>query len=100
MAIHVFSIPAMRAEPEWVFSLAGAMRSPRKNRLNAESIQVCQCLRSWHIAGIIDDLFATVGDRKRPDTGEDVEEAQVFDRAPGRHGGGGGGVRLSRMERA
>jgi hypothetical protein len=33
-----------------------------------------------------------VGDRKRPDTGEDVKEAQVFDRAPGRHGGGGGGV--------
>jgi hypothetical protein len=61
---------------------------------------VCQYLRSWHIAGIIDGLFATVGDRKRPDTGEDVEEAQVFDRALGRHGGGGGGVRLSGTERA
>jgi|HubBroStandDraft_1064217.scaffolds.fasta_scaffold37819_2 hypothetical protein len=73
MAIDIFSIPAMSAESEWVFTLAGAMRSPRKNRLNADSIQVCQRLRSSHIAGIIDDLFATVGDGKRPDT--DVEAA-------------------------
>jgi len=94
-----------------VFSLAGAMRSPRKNRLNAESIQVCQCLRSWHI-GSLSMTYSL--DCKRPDTGKDVEEVQVFDRARGRHGGagaggrgrqgevegGGGGGRLSRTERA
>lgn len=31
-------------------------------------------------AGVIDDLFASVGDGKPPDAGEDVEElAQAFD---------------------
>ena len=79
MAIDVFSIPAMSAEPERVFSLAGAMCSPRRNRLNAESIQACQCLRSWHNAGVIEDLFADVDDGDPPDAGEDVEElAQAF----------------------
>jgi len=79
MVIDIFSIPAMSAEPERVFSLTGAMCSPRRSRLNAESIQVCQCLRSWHSTGIIDDLFATAGDSKLLDTGEDVQElTQVF----------------------
>jgi len=80
MAIDVFSIPAMSAELERVFSITGAMCSPRRSRLKAESIQVCQCLRSWHSAGVIDDLFASVGDGKPPDAGEDVEElAQAFE---------------------
>lgn len=72
--------PAMSAERERVFSLSEAMCSPRRNKLNAESIYVCQCLRSRHCAGIIDDLFATVGDSKPPDTGEDGKElAQAFE---------------------
>jgi hAT family C-terminal dimerisation region len=70
----------MSAEPERVFSLTGAMCSPQRNKLNAESIQVCQCLRSWHSAGVIDDLFANVSDGKPPDAGEDAEElAEAFE---------------------
>jgi hypothetical protein len=77
MAIDIFSIPAMSAEPERVFSMAGAMCSPRRSRLNAKSIQVCQCLRSWHSAGIIDDndLFASAGGGKPPDAGEELAQA-------------------------
>ena len=45
MAIDVFSIPAMSAELERVFSIAGVMCSPRRSRLNAKSIQVCRWLR-------------------------------------------------------
>jgi hypothetical protein len=81
MAMDIFSIPAMSAEPERVFSLAGAMCSPRRNRLKAESIQACQCLRSWDNAGIIEDLFTEFDDADPPDTGdvEDVDElAQAF----------------------
>ena len=83
MAIDVFSIPVMSAEPERVFSLTGAMCSPQRNKLNAESIQVCQCLRSWHSAGVIDDLFANVNDGKPPDAGEDVEESLRRSRVSG-----------------
>jgi hAT family C-terminal dimerisation region len=36
MAIDVFSVPAMSAEPKRVFSITGAMCSPRRSRLKAE----------------------------------------------------------------
>ena len=78
MAFDIFSIPAMSAEPERVFSLAGAMCSPRRNRLNAESIQACQCLRSWDNVGIVKDIFTDFDDADPPDTGDVEELAQAF----------------------
>ena len=57
MGIDIFSIPAMSAEPERIFSNAGDMCTSKRVKLKAESIQACQCLRSWDNAGIIDSLF-------------------------------------------
>jgi hAT family C-terminal dimerisation region len=74
MAIDIFSIPAMSAESERVFSLTGAMCTPRRSRLNAESMQASQCLRAWHNAGIIKDLFPGLNDDDLPDAEEDAEE--------------------------
>jgi hypothetical protein len=83
MAIDVFSIPATSAEPERVFSLIGAMCSPRRSRLNAESMQASQCLCSWHNPGIIEDLFPDLNDGDADeDADEDAEDvgelAQAF----------------------
>jgi hypothetical protein len=86
MAMDIFSIPAMSAEPERVFSLAGAMCSPRRNRLKAESIQACQCLRSWDNAGIIEDLFTEFDDADPPDTGGDIEDVEGLAQAFGELG--------------
>ena len=53
MGIDLFTIPAMSAEPERVFSMAGSMVTTQRNSLNPDSIQACQCLRSWDSAKIL-----------------------------------------------
>jgi hypothetical protein len=49
----VFSTPAMSDEPERVFSMAGNTLSPRRRRLNGDTVQGVLCLRSWQAAGLI-----------------------------------------------
>jgi hypothetical protein len=47
MALDLLSIPAMSAEPERLFSSAKITITDRKNRLQFESIEAIECLKSW-----------------------------------------------------
>jgi hypothetical protein len=65
MAIDILSIPAMSAECERTFSSAGSMVSPKRSRLDANTIAVTQTVRSWLKAGLLQDyegLLKEVGD--------------------------------------
>ena len=56
MALDFLTIQPMSAECERLFSAAGLMVTPQRNRLEAHTIEICQVLRSWIRAGIIDEL--------------------------------------------
>ncbi|EJP69829.1 restless-like transposase [Beauveria bassiana ARSEF 2860] len=56
MAMDFLTIQAMSAECERLFSAAGRMVTPLRSRLDADMIGMCQVLRSWLRAGVIDDL--------------------------------------------
>jgi hypothetical protein len=47
MAFDILSIPAMSAEPERLFSGAGITVTERRNRLDAETSEALECLKSW-----------------------------------------------------
>ncbi|TKA47803.1 hypothetical protein B0A49_12989, partial [Cryomyces minteri] len=53
MALDLFSIPAMSAEAERIFSLTGLMVTPNRGRLMADIIGATACLRDWDRRGII-----------------------------------------------
>ena len=55
MALDIFSVPAMSAEVERVFSSTGLMITDRRNRLKEDIIEAVECLKSWQKdgAGII-----------------------------------------------
>jgi hypothetical protein len=53
MAMDFMTIQPMSAECERAFSAAGQMVTPTRNRLEAVTIAMCQVLRSWYRAGII-----------------------------------------------
>jgi hypothetical protein len=44
MPMDLLSIPAMSAEPEMIFSLAGVTFSPRRNRLTEDALEAVTCL--------------------------------------------------------
>ncbi|OAQ58462.1 hypothetical protein VFPBJ_11682 [Purpureocillium lilacinum] len=46
----------MSAECERLFAAAGRMVTPLRSRLDADIIGMCQILRSWIRAGVIEDL--------------------------------------------
>ena len=54
MAIDLFSIPAMSSEPERVFSDAGDIITPKRNRLHADIVGAGMCLKQWDKDGAID----------------------------------------------
>ena len=54
MAVDLLSIPAMAADPERLFSSAGYMINDRRNRLNIDTIQALECLKSWYRLGQIE----------------------------------------------
>ncbi|TDJ70675.1 hAT transposon family protein, partial [Pseudomonas putida] len=56
MALDFLTIQAMSAECERLFSAAGRMVTSLRSRLDADMIGMCQVLRSWLRAGVIDDL--------------------------------------------
>ncbi|RKK21329.1 hypothetical protein BFJ67_g17332 [Fusarium oxysporum f. sp. cepae] len=56
MALDFLTIQPMSAECERMFAAAGRMVTPLRNRLDADIIGMCQVLRSWLRAGVIDDL--------------------------------------------
>ena len=55
MAIDIFSIPAMSAVPERIFSGVKHVVTELRNRLHIESIELLECLKSWFKNGIFVD---------------------------------------------
>lgn len=53
MALDHLTVPPMSAEVERLFSSAGLMVTPLRNRLKAETIGAVQALRSWNKAGLL-----------------------------------------------
>ena len=62
MAIDIYSIPAISSEPERVFSSAKHTLSDQRNSLEAETIELLECMKSWIRLGIFteQDLHAIV----------------------------------------
>ena len=62
MAIDIYSIPAMSSEPERVFSSAKHTVSDQRNSLEAKTIELLECMKSWFRLGIFteQDLHAIV----------------------------------------
>jgi len=56
MALDFLTIQPMSAECERLFSSAGQMMTPQRTALDAVILSICQCLRSWFRAGVLDDL--------------------------------------------
>ena len=56
MAIDIFSVPPMSAEPERVFSGAKLTITHQRNRLKMNTIEALQCLKSWFRAEIFTDV--------------------------------------------
>ena len=56
MALDFMTVPVMSAERERLFSTAGRMVTPLRNFLEASTIAMCQVLRSWLHAGIVDEV--------------------------------------------
>ena len=63
MAIDIYSIPAISAEPERVFSGAKSTISDSRSRLQGQTIEILECLKSWFRLGVFtkEDLHAIVG---------------------------------------
>jgi hypothetical protein len=53
MALDLLTIPAMSAEPERIFSLAGLMVVANRGKLLPDIIGASMCLASWERMGII-----------------------------------------------
>ena len=56
MALDLLTVPPMSAECERLFSTTGRMVTKVRNRLDASTIGLCQTLRSWLRAGLINSL--------------------------------------------
>jgi hypothetical protein len=56
MALDFLTIQFMSAEFERVFSAARKMVVASGNHLEAEVIGICQVLRSWYLAGVIEEV--------------------------------------------
>lgn len=54
MAFDMFGIPAMSSEPERTFSDAGEVVTKRRNRLHADTVNACLCLKQWDDSGAIE----------------------------------------------
>jgi hypothetical protein len=56
MALDFMTVQAMSAECERLFSAAGRMVTPLRSQLEANTIAICQVLRSWLQAGIAEEI--------------------------------------------
>jgi len=54
LAVDLLSIPAMSAEAERLFSNARRTISDDRNRLEINTIEALECLKSWLKSGILD----------------------------------------------
>ncbi|OBS17235.1 hypothetical protein FPOA_12262 [Fusarium poae] len=78
MAVDFMTVQPMSAECERLFSAAGRMVTPLRNQLEASTIAICQVLRSWLQAGIVEEVDPMLLDKVNDTMGEDsVEENSV-----------------------
>ena len=56
MAMDFMTVQAMSAECERLFSAAGRMVTPLRSQLEASTVALCQVLRSWLQAGIVEEV--------------------------------------------
>ena len=77
MAIDIYSVPAMSAEPERVFSRAKYMVLAQRHSFKSEIIELLECLKSWFRLGIFteEDLYAIVDTLQDDEAMEALEEA-------------------------
>jgi hypothetical protein len=55
MAIDILSIPAMSDEPERVFSGARRTVSWDRGKMEAETLEMVECLKHWKRSGILNE---------------------------------------------
>jgi hypothetical protein len=78
MAVDFMTVQPMSAECERLFSAAGRMVTPLRNQLEASTIAICQVLRSWLQAGIVEEVDPMLLDKADDTMGEkSVEEKSV-----------------------
>ncbi|KAF4448243.1 restless-like transposase [Fusarium austroafricanum] len=78
MAVDFMTVQPMSAECERLFSTAGRMVTPLRNQLEASTIAICQVLRSWLQAGIVEEVNPMLLDKVDDIMGGDsVEEKSV-----------------------
>ncbi|KAG7424336.1 hypothetical protein Forpi1262_v014538 [Fusarium oxysporum f. sp. raphani] len=78
MAVDFMTVQPMSAECERLFSAAGRMVTPLRNQLEASTVAICQVLRSWLQAGIVEEVDPMLLDKVDDTMGEDsVEEKSV-----------------------
>ena len=53
MALDIFSIPAMSADPERLFSSSKQGLKDTRNWLKSNTLEALQCLKSWAKEGIL-----------------------------------------------
>ena len=54
LALDIFSIPAMSAEPERVFSSTKKLITDERNRLSDETVEADECQKHWLLSGVLD----------------------------------------------
>ena len=59
MAINILLIPLMSDEPERVFSDARRTVSWDRGQMEAETIEIRECLKHWKKTGILQTFFET-----------------------------------------
>jgi hypothetical protein len=59
LAVNIFSIPAMSAEAERVFSGARCTITWDRSRLSVKTIEYTECLKHWIKNGLLDQAFKT-----------------------------------------
>jgi hypothetical protein len=59
MAIDILSIPPMSDELERVFSGARRTVSWDRGQMEAETIEIRECLKHWKRSGILETFFET-----------------------------------------
>jgi len=53
MALDIFSIPAMSADPERLISSSQQVVKDTRNRLKNDALEALECLKSWAKEGIL-----------------------------------------------
>ena len=78
MAMDFMTVQAMSAECERLFSAAGRMVTPLRSQLEASTVALCQVLRSWLQAGIVEEVDPILLNKvDETVTGQLVEENAV-----------------------